>query len=507
MQTKILKVTLWGIEVGKVKWEHSQMRGIFSYNPDFVKRGLDIAPLTASIHKGYGKGENVVGVPMRRQNKFTGLPVFIADSLPDAWGKKLMKAWVSEYGTEQRALTPLDFLAYTGKRGMGALEFEPDNSPWNQDMDVNLGNMFRLAEKIFRQKEDVSLLPEEEWDMAALCSLGTSAGGMQPKAIIAQNMDSGIIRSGQILHEGDWKYYLLKFAHPENQWQCEMEMAWYRMAQEAGIQMMPSSLMEFEGRKHFLTERFDRVGGDKVHLQTLGAMNPDADSYEDIMEICDELRLPYKEKEEMFRRMVFNVLAGCTDDHNRNFSFMMSKDGKWHITPAYDLTFTVSIENGYIEGDEHELTVRGKCTDISEKDFLLFALENDIKNASRIIAEVKSAVAHVYDFLVEQGVNDDYAQSIADYLTGGEKRSIAVERRNHRISDVVIYNEGKSIRCKIDGVQQLGRRISLKDQIDIQKTLKNNRPFDFDAFAKELACKYYNKDLDMNANQGKGLKQ
>ena len=220
MQTKILKVTLWGIEVGKLKWEHSQMRGIFSYNPDFVKRGLDIAPLTASIHKGYGKGENVVGVPMRRQNKFTGLPVFIADSLPDAWGKKLMKTWVSEYGTEQRALTPLDFLAYTGKRGMGALEFEPDNSPWNQDMDVNLGNMFRLAEKIFRQKEDVSLLPEEEWDMAALCSLGTSAGGMQPKAIIAQNMDSGIIRSGQILHEGDWKYYLLKFAHPENQWQC-----------------------------------------------------------------------------------------------------------------------------------------------------------------------------------------------------------------------------------------------------------------------------------------------
>lgn len=416
MQDKMLRVKLWGEEVGLLKWDHNRMRGIFSFNPDFVKKGLDIAPLTASIHSGYGKGENVEGITFRKQNKFTGLPAFIADSLPDSWGKKLTLTWEKEYGTEGRKLTSLDYLAYMGKRAMGALEFEPDGCPWKQDINIDLSRMFQLAEKIFQQRESVTLLPEDEWDMAALCSVGTSAGGMQPKAVLAKNNDTGEIRSGQIIHEGNWSYYILKFSNPQHEQQCELEMGYHLMAKAAGIDMMPCSLMEVDGKKHFLTQRFDRVDSEKVHLQTLGAMSPAADSYEDIMEICDELSLPYKEKEQMYRRMVFNIYAGCTDDHNRNFSFMMKKDGKWHITPAYDLTFTVSIENGYVEGDEHELSVRGKFSEITDKDLLLFAKENDIKNAESIIFEVKSAVNKVAFFLLNVGVDKERANAIDSYL-------------------------------------------------------------------------------------------
>lgn len=416
MQDKMLRVKLWGEEVGLLKWDHNRMRGIFSFNPDFVKKGLDIAPLTASIHSGYGKGENVEGITFRKQNKFTGLPAFIADSLPDSWGKKLTLTWEKEYGTEGRKLTSLDYLAYMGKRAMGALEFEPDGCPWKQDINIDLSRMFQLAEKIFQQRESVTLLPEDEWDMAALCSVGTSAGGMQPKAVLAKNNDTGEIRSGQIIHEGNWSYYILKFSNPQHEQQCELEMGYHLMAKAAGIDMMPCSLMEVDGKKHFLTQRFDRVDSEKVHLQTLGAMSPAANSYEDIMEVCDELSLPYKEKEQMYRRMVFNIYAGCTDDHNRNFSFMMKKDGKWHITPAYDLTFTVSIENGYVEGDEHELSVRGKFSEITDKDLLLFAKENDIKNAESIIFEVKSAINKVAFFLLNVGVDKERANAIDSYL-------------------------------------------------------------------------------------------
>ena len=412
MQDKMLRVKLWGEEVGLLKWDHNRMKGIFSFNPDFVKKGLDIAPLTASIHSGYGKGENVEGITFRKQNKFTGLPAFIADSLPDSWGKKLTLTWEKEYGTEGRKLTSLDYLAYMGKRAMGALEFEPDGCPWKQDINIDLSRMFQLAEKIFQQRESVTLLPEDEWDMAALCSVGTSAGGMQPKAVLAKNNDTGEIRSGQIIHEGNWSYYILKFSNPQHEQQCELEMGYHLMAKAAGIDMMPCSLMEVDGKKHFLTQRFDRVDSEKVHLQTLGAMSPAADSYEDIMEVCDELSLPYKEKEQMYRRMVFNIYAGCTDDHNRNFSFMMKKDGKWHITPAYDLTFTVSIENGYVEGDEHELSVRGKFSEITDKDLLLFAKENDIKNAESIIFEVKSAINKVAFLLLNVGVDKERANAI-----------------------------------------------------------------------------------------------
>lgn len=495
MQNRILKVILWGFEVGKLKWDHAQMKGIFTFNPDFVKKGLDIAPLTASIHKGYGKGENVEGVPMRRQNKFTGLPTFIADSLPDSWGKKLMMAWMAEYGSENRSLTPLDYLAYMGKRGMGALEFEPDECPWKQNLDVNLDRMARLADKIFAQREQIKFSEMDGWEMASLCSVGTSAGGMQPKAVIARNQDTGEIRSGQILHDGNWKYYLLKFSHSLLPQQSEVEMAYYRMATDAGIDMMPSELLMFGGKSHFMTERFDRMGNEKIHLQTLGAMSPSADSYEDIVEVCDRLRLPYKEKEEVFRRMVFNVLAACTDDHNRNFSFMMSKDGRWHITPAYDLTFAVSVGNGIVEGEEHELTVRGKRTGITEKDFLLFAQENDIKNAAKIIRQVKGVVAQAHLYLKESGVSHEYAKSISGYLATNNMAETMMQDDGCRITDVQIYNGGKNIRCKINGVRQLGKRMSQEDGDRAFGIMDKNDDDAFESLADELAHKYFNKEL------------
>ena len=496
MDEKILKVMLWGDEVGRLKWDHTKMRGVFTYNPEFIKKGLDIAPLTASINSGYGKGENVVGITFRKQNKFTGLPAFIADSLPDSWGKKLTLLWEKEFGMEGRRLSSIDYLAYMGKRAMGALEFEPDGCPWRQDISVDLGRMARLAEKIFHQRDSVTLLPEEEWDMAALCSVGTSAGGMQPKAILARNNDTGEIRSGQIMHDGNWNYYILKFSRADYEQQCELEMGYHLMAKSAGIDMMPCSLMEVDGKKHFLTQRYDRMDGEKIHVQTLGAMSPAAESYEDIMEICDELALPYKEKEQMFRRMVFNVYAGCTDDHNRNFSFLMNKDGKWHITPAYDLTFTVSVENGYIQGDEHELSIRGKYMDITDDDLLCFAKENDIKNTATIMSDVKKAISKVATFLKQAGVDNKRAEGIDLYLNGQQHISESLVNLNERLSEIVIYDDCKSIRCKINDVQQMGKTLSLPEQRKIKQLLKDGNSQELNEMKVILAGKYYKQTLN-----------
>ena len=361
---EILKVFLWGKEIGRLAWHESRQISYFTYNPEFLRGNLDIAPLTASIRNPmssraiFGETERI----------YQRLPSFIADSLPDAWGNQLFEQWRKENGLSDRNVTALEKLAFIGRRGMGALEFVPevDRGPVAEKIDIKA--LANLAEKISTEREKLSIMPDETLTLHSLISVGTSAGGRQPKAIIAINRETGEIRSGQTETDSAFDHYLLKFGDTMRS-SAELEQTYYEMARAAGINMMESRLLEVEGTRHFLTQRFDRDRSGKLHTQTLAAMAPDADSYEKLLMVCRKLHLPEVDCQEVFRRMVFNFLANNTDDHNKNFTFVMNRRGLWRLSPAYDMTFIFDT-GGYLPNREHCMMVGGKLWDIRFEDAL-----------------------------------------------------------------------------------------------------------------------------------------
>lgn len=405
---------LWGEEVGRIYWDTRSKRAVFSYNPDFIRKGIDVAPLTAPINGAAAKGFPVVG---SREKLYQGLPPFLADSLPDRWGNKVFENWAVKNHIPKHRLTPVDKLAFIGRRGMGALEFIPAVDGLESPNTVQIDSLYRLAQRIFEEREAISVQDDEGLDLQSLYEVGTSAGGQHPKAIIAINETTHEIRSGQVLLPEGYTYYILKFAEGDDFPFTQLEMAYYGMAKEAGITMMPSRLLRIDGRSHFLTARYDRAGGRKIHIQTLAAMNPDADTYEDMFEVCRKLGIPANEQSELFRRMVFNVMGGNVDDHVKNFSFMMEPDGVWHITPAYDVTFTTNLDGTVLE-NAHSMSIQGKFEDITEEDLKLFARQNGIKNAGRIIDEVCAAVSHFYTYASECQIDDYWKDRIESFLSG-----------------------------------------------------------------------------------------
>lgn len=389
--TTPLIVRLWDKEIGRLYWDQKRHNSYFTFHPDFFQGNLDITPLSAPITSSISRypiyGED--------EPKFQKLPSFLSDSLPDAWGNLLFEQWCAEHKLPLSRITPLEKLSFIGRRGMGALEFEPEigNSPIADTIDVR--SLASLAHKIYTQRSEACIMPEESITMQALMMVGTSAGGRQAKAIIAIHPDTGEIRSGQ--QEGliGYEYYLLKFG--DAQWpSAEIEQAYYQMAILAGIRMMPSRLMEVEDVRHFLTQRFDRYNDASGHCQkqftqTLAALYPEADSYERLLWVCRKLQLPEPEIKEVFRRLVFNWLGNNTDDHNKNFSFIMSREGRWHLSPAYDMTFIFNL-GAHQPNKEHCLSLRGKLADVTIDDILAFAKDNGIARPKAIIKDVYDAL-------------------------------------------------------------------------------------------------------------------
>jgi len=484
MRNNVLKVMLWGEEVGKLYWNEHIRAAVFNYHPDFVKKGIDIAPLTASVHGKYGSGEPVVGMASHRDSLYKGLPPFLADSLPDKWGDKLFNAWAMANNVNMKEVTPVDRLAFIGKRAMGAFEFVPDIYPCDTHLPVDLVKLYDMATRIYRERENLTLLPEENSVLSVLYEMGTSAGGQHSKAVIAMDDDTGEIRSGQTMHVGNYTYYLLKFAEGEESAYCNVEMAYYLMAREAGLDMMHSRLLEVGNKQHFITERFDRQDGEKIHTQTLAAMMPGADSYEDLFDVCDALGLPVEEKIGLFRLAVFNFLAGNTDDHMKNFSFMMKKDGTWHVAPAYDLMFTVDLDNE-VYGSFHSISLGGKDADVTVEDLARFASQRSIKDAGNIIHEVCEAISQFYDFAIRCGVELYVADRIEKHLSRNVPDEYAMKMKRHlgtgfpslvtdegfHVTDFRIKENGrhdfelwavvdnKAYRHLIDGESELGQSI------------------------------------------------
>ena len=445
MESNIVSVMLWGSEVGKLYWDDRGKRAVFSYNPDFIRKGIDISPFTASVRGAAGKGFPVVG---NREKLYQGLPTFLADSLPDHWGNKVFDHWAAQNHIPKHRLTPVDKLAFIGRRGMGALEFVPAVSGLESSKAVQIDSLYRLAQKIFDERQESFVRDDENLDLQSLYEVGTSAGGQHPKAIIAINDQSHDIRSGQVPLPEGYRYYILKFAERDDFPFTLMEMVYYEMAKEAGISMMPSRLVHIEGKYHFLTERYDRQGGRKLHTQTLAAMDPDADSYDDLFEVCRKLNLPANELSELYRRLVFNVLGGNVDDHIKNFSFMMDMDGEWHIAPAYDMTFSTNLDGTAYE-NVHSMSVMGKTEDITADELILFARQNGIKNAGRIIDEVSTAISHFYGYASRYPI-DDYWKDRIEHFLSGQVRSPYRDAMNHYLPTVVGPYETEDGLCVSD---------------------------------------------------------
>lgn len=408
-----LKVLLWGQEIGRLSWDSRRGVGYFEYNREFLQGSLDVFPLVAPIALPTSK-RPIMGD--RETKIYHKLPPFIADSLPDAWGNQVFECWRIENGLRNQEITPLDILSFIGKRGMGALEFAPEVSGIKKSESLNIQALTKLAQRIFKEREQAKILPDESVTMQALIAVGTSAGGRQPKAIIAINPTTQEIRSGQIAEQNGFEYCILKFGDSERS-SAELEMTYYEMATAAGIDMMPCRLMEVEGRNHFITRRFDRIKGRKLHMQTLAALYPEADSYEKLLMVCRKMRLPASTQEEVFRRMVFNILANNTDDHNKNFSFIMDESGKWRLSPAYDMTYIFNL-GGFLPETRHSLLVRGKLSGQTKEDALILAKENGIRKAETIIKQVAEAVARFRSLAQKHGVRNNWINAIEPTLNG-----------------------------------------------------------------------------------------
>ena len=436
----ILKVILWDEEIGRLVWDARRGLSYFNYNPRFIRKGLDIAPLAAPL-------KTYANMPIWGEDGkiYQRLPAFIADSLPDSWGNQLFDLWRQQHHLSNADITPLDKLSFIGKRGMGALEFQPQVSRERSPKKIDMASLTDLAERIFSERENARIMPGEFITMQSLLTVGTSAGGRQPKAIIAINRNSGEIRSGQIAGLEDYDYYLLKFGNTEYS-SAELEMTYYELARKAGIDMMPSRLYSVNGNSHFMTMRFDRRNGKKVFTQTLAALYPDADSYEKLLAVCRSLHLPESDCQEVFRRMVFNILANNTDDHNKNFSFIMSEDGTWRLAPAYDLTYVLDL-GGNLPNENHCLFMRAKLSSFSRGDAVAFAHDNGIQRPDAIIREVAEALKQFRPTAEKNGVGARWVgrveSTILDHLSAwGEydkpTESISTEVNGHRISDIRI---------------------------------------------------------------------
>lgn len=407
-----LDVMLWGKKVGTLVPSKKGYRSLISFyfDRDFITAGLDIAPLRASIKSV--AAQNGMPIYPDEDKLFSGLPSFIADSMPDHWGNTIFNEWAKAHNIRQKDLTALDRLAYIGRRGMGALEFvPPTNETLETPFKVEIAQLSELAQKAMTEARGFHATLSPDFAIESLFKVGTSAGGRHPKAVINLNLQTGECYSGQVAAAPGLTPMIIKFDEHTDIPTTRIEYSYYLMAKAAGLNIMPSRLMETEGETHFLTERFDRKNGEKNHVQTLAAMCPTANSYEDLFDTALQLNIPPQELQHLFRQMVMNVLSANVDDHNKNFSFTMEKDGAWHISPAYDFTFTVDLSAPYYI-NRHSMSVNGESKNISRADLLAIAHRYNIKAADSIINKTVEIVRCYRKQAIKANVPEEWIKKI-----------------------------------------------------------------------------------------------
>lgn len=416
MKDNIIQVKLWNKNVGLLSWDDNKGCSVFQFDKDFMQYGWNIAPLIAPLDSAYVQKS----FPMsgNKEKLYGGLPEFIADSLPDYWGNIVFQKWMEANHLLPKSVNAVDRLSFIGKRAMGALEFQPAHIQEDASINIELSSLYELANRLFLDRQDINIDMSNNLIMEDLYKVGTSAGGQRPKAIIGMDEETGIIRSGQADLPPNFNHYILKFDTGKRDELpiTKVEMAYYLMAKDAGINMMPSKLVEIEGTKNFMTQRFDRQNGKKIHTQTLAAMSSFADAYEDLFVVGRKLNLSADEQSQQYRRMVFNIIAENVDDHTKNFSFIMLPNGEWHISPAYDIVFSADPDSHFYRN--HELTILGKRKNITKQDLLLFAQRQDIKNAASIIDEVAEVVMNFKAYAEKVEIDDYWIKKIMRVIEG-----------------------------------------------------------------------------------------
>ncbi|GAB6907204.1 Toxin HipA [Desulfosarcina cetonica] len=412
------EVNLWGRTIGAVALQDGQRVTAFEYDPAFARSGIELSPLTMPL------STRVYTFPQLAYGTFHGLPGLLADSLPDRFGNALINAWLATQGRSADSFNAVERLCYVGKRGTGALEFVPVIGPRDQRaVRLNVDRLVALASEILSQRDHLAESfagPQKARGLANILRVGTSAGGARAKAIIALNPVTNEVRSGQVDAGEGFEYWLLKFDGVSGNRDKELadpkgygavEYAYWKMATDAGIRMSECRLLEENDRRHFMTRRFDRgPRGEKLHMQSLCAMAhfdfnlAGAYAYEQALLVIRRLGLSMDAVEEQFRRMVFNVVARNQDDHVKNIAFLMTPDGTWSLSPAFDLTYSYNPDGAWTAS--HQMTLNGKRDDFTREDFRACAKTAMLKRgrAETIIAQVQRVVARWPDYADAAGV-------------------------------------------------------------------------------------------------------
>ncbi len=417
------EVFLWGTRIGIIHQDPFASYASFEYDKVFIDSGIELSPIRMPL------GRNIYEFPSLAGEPFYGMPGLVADSLPDRFGNAVIEQWLISKGRSLSDFTAIDRLCYTGMRGMGALEYVPAITDIGDiDEAINAREMVQFASDILSGKESVCLNAAEKLTYSQLVQVGSSAGGARAKALIAWNEETNEIRSGQVQLGPGYDYWLMKFDNVSKNGDHGLEdkpeytlieYAYYLMASKAGVIMNPCRIYNSGGDHHFMTKRFDREDGKKLHMQSLGALahisyqEVGVCGYELAVSYMKELGLTYKEVEQFYRRMVFNCLAVNQDDHVKNVSFLMDRNGKWRLSPAYDITFSYNPTNKWLRA--HQMTVNEKTTDINLSDLLEAGKKMDIKErrCKEIIGEV---VVPIRDFLsIAESVG--IKEKTADYIS------------------------------------------------------------------------------------------
>lgn len=419
----VAKVRLFGMDMGTFRWDESYNVARFEYDKEFTTKGIEPSPIMMPVQEG-----RIYSFGNLDRDTFNGLPGMLADSLPDTYGRALFDQWLTLTG--RTSGNPVETLCFLGQRCMGALEFEPATGPTtDENMRFEINALVDVAREALSKKESfgVNLDADKKTAIAEILRLGTSAGGQRAKAIIAFNKETGEVRSGQVDAPEGFDYYLIKldgvsaeagFKETENY--GRLEYSFSELVKRCGIDMTECSLIEENGRAHFLTKRFDRENGKKVHMQTLcGIAHYDfrllrGYSYEQAFNVMRRLRLPYSQAQEMFRRMVFNVIVRNQDDHTKNISFLMNQNGQWRLSPAYDMGYAYNPSGTWTK--THQMSINGKFDDLTRKDLLECATANNIKNAPEIIDQICEMASGWPELARECGVPQNMIDAIVPHL-------------------------------------------------------------------------------------------
>ena len=417
------EVFLWGTRIGVVLQEDAADVPRFNYDSKFIRSGIEVSPLMMPL------SGRIYSFPELNVRSFYGLPGLLADSLPDKFGNKLIERYLADQGRSVQDFSAVERLCYTGTRGMGALEYVPALGYEDQKKrKVDLDALVQLASDILTER-DLIHVKADDHAMEQILQIGTSAGGARAKAVIAWNRQTGDIRSGQVEAGDGYEYWLIKFDGVKNNKDkgdkadapsyTRIEYAYYLMAKEAGIKMSHCELYEDGGRYHFLTKRFDKdLQNRKLHMHSLGGMahfdfnEPGLHSYEQACDVIYRLGMGQPEVEELFRRMVFNVLGSNLDDHVKNISFLMDRSGEWHLAPAYDVTYAFDPGNFWLA--RHQMSVNGKTEHITESDLKETGSRMNIskRKTEKIINQVQITVSKWETFAEKARVPEEVMAEI-----------------------------------------------------------------------------------------------